>query len=425
MEREVKLIGPEYIEEYLTIYLNAYPAFKSIGEEGREAKRQIVIPSMEGDKNIHFYGLFEGETLIAVMKLIDFSMNLFGEMKPATGLMSLAVHPLHKKKGAALDMVRFFEKYTTESGALISLLLPFRMGFYKKMGYGFGTRLEEYRLPTSHLPACSKEDLAALKILEKKDFDDILACHTACARKNHGMLVKFEDEIRDMREDTESRRIGYVKDGVLLGYVSFRFVCESDVNYTLNRMEVSEIVYADSRVFRSLLGFLRMQEDLAQTTVIRTGEEDFYHILEDAADISGNYINFGFLQTNISAVGTMYKIPDLQRFIQATDYRSFPPETLTLTFVCEDELNHREEMVSIAFRKEGESESRWSLLPATAKTDVTLCCGLSDLSSLLLGSCHLAPLVRLGAVTLSNSAYLDRLDRLFHCPQKPWTNTDY
>ena len=425
MEREIKLIGPEYIEDYLTIYLNAYPAFKSIGDEGREAKRRVVIPSMEGDKNIHFYGLFEGETLIAVMKLIDFSMNLFGEMKPVVGLMSLAVHPLHKKKGAALSMVRFFEKYTVESGALASLLLPFRMGFYKQMGYGFGTKLEEYRLPTSHLPACSKEERSALKILDKEDFGDLLACHSACAKKNHGMLEKFEDEIRDMREDTESRRIGYVKDGVLQGYVSFRFVCESDVNYTLNRMEVSEIVYADSRVFRSLLGFLRLQEDLAQTTVIRTGEEDFYHILEDAADISGNYINFGFLQSNISAIGTMYKIPDLKRFIMATDYRSFPAEDLSLTFVCEDELNHRQEPVSIAFRKKGESESRWSPLPADVKTDVTLHCKLSDLSSLLLGSCHLASLVRLGSVRLSNPGYLDRLDRLFHCPQKPWTNTDY
>lgn len=32
MKRELRPIGPEKIEDYLTIYLNAYPAFKSIGE---------------------------------------------------------------------------------------------------------------------------------------------------------------------------------------------------------------------------------------------------------------------------------------------------------------------------------------------------------------------------------------------------------
>ena len=37
--REVKMIPPELIEDYLTIYLNAYPAFKNIGDEGREKYR--------------------------------------------------------------------------------------------------------------------------------------------------------------------------------------------------------------------------------------------------------------------------------------------------------------------------------------------------------------------------------------------------
>ena len=85
---------------------------------------------------------------------------------------------------------------------------------------------------------------------------------------------------------------------------------------------------------------IRDRADLAQTVVIRTGEEDFYHILEDAQDITGNYVDFGFLQTNISAVGTMYKIPDVERFVAATAHRRFPADELTLTFVCEDELNH-------------------------------------------------------------------------------------
>ena len=32
-------------------------------------------------------------------------MNIFGKMGHAAGLMSLAVSPMHKKKGAGLDMV--------------------------------------------------------------------------------------------------------------------------------------------------------------------------------------------------------------------------------------------------------------------------------------------------------------------------------
>ena len=103
---------------------------------------------------MNFYGLFEYDELISIMKLIDFDINLFGQMNKATGLMSLAVHPLHKKKGVARDMVKFFEDYTVSSGGLCSMLLPFRIEYYRKMGYGYGTKLDEYRIPTLQLSSC-------------------------------------------------------------------------------------------------------------------------------------------------------------------------------------------------------------------------------------------------------------------------------
>ena len=45
------------------------------------------------------------------MKLILFSMNFFGQMQPACGLMAMEVHPLHKKEGGGPFMVRCFEDY--------------------------------------------------------------------------------------------------------------------------------------------------------------------------------------------------------------------------------------------------------------------------------------------------------------------------
>ena len=146
------------------------------------------------------------------------------------------------------------------------------------------------------------------------------------------MVVKFEDEIRAMASDSQSKRIGFIEDGQLKGYAVYDFVSESEVNYTLNRIEVSELVYLSPAVLRAFLGFFRNQSDLAENIVIRTGEEDFYHILPSAQDISGNYIDFGFLQTNVSAVGTMYKIVDLANFIETCGHREFPAADLTVAF---------------------------------------------------------------------------------------------
>lgn len=421
--REVKVISPDLIDEYITIYLNSYPAYKDLSEDGIAKYKNKYINSMKNDENITFVGLFENGTFIALMKLIDFSMNTFGKMQHSVGLMSLAVHPMHRKKGAALDMVRFFEEYTKETKAAAAMLLPFRIDFYRNMGYGYGSRLDEYRIPTVNLPKF--KDISCIKFLTSDDTAQMLECQKAFASVNHGMVVKFEDEIRDMFADDQSKRIGYFQDGKLKGYAIYTFVSESDVNYTLNRIEVKELVYLEPEVLKSMLGFFRNQADLAQTIVIRTGEEDFYHILPSAQDISGNYIDFGFLQTNISAVGTMYKIVDLDNFVSITDYRRFPLSNITVGFDYYDELSHLSKSFAVKFMPKDEHTSCWSVADSNSPCDVRIECNLSDISALFMGSCRLSSLVRLGNIKLSDPSFETLLDSLFYYKQKPWTNTDY
>lgn len=431
-EREVRQLTPQDLPAYLNIYLNAYPAGKDLSKECYDKFYSRNLQSMEEYEGVHFFGLFEGGALIATMKLIDFNVNLFGQMRKATGLMSLAVHPLHKKKGAAREMVRFFERYTVESGGAASILLPFRIDFYKKLGYGCGTRLEEYHIKMEGLPEGG--DISRLRLLGKEDMDRILACHEAFVRRNHGALFKFEEEIRDMVQDDEVRYLGYFEEDRIKGYASFAFVNTSQCNYTLNRIDVKELIYEDQQVLRALLSGLKMQSDLAQSVKLRSGEPDFYHLLQNPQDLSGNYINYGFLQTNVSAVGTMYKIPHIPAFVSATSHREFPSENLTAGFCVTDEQTGEEQRFALCFSTMGSGASskadgaRWSCDPSEegfAAAEVHVTCMLSDFSSLLMGSAEFAGLDRLGVIKTDEPAYVRRLDRLFHAEQKPFTNTDY
>ena len=441
-EREIRPLKPENMADYIDIYLNAYPAGKDLSDECRRKYYDRNLQSLLEYDHVNFYGMFEkdgsndsdgsndgdsGERLIAIMKLIDFDINLFGEMKKACGLMSLGVHPLHKKKSAARDMVRFFETYTTESGAAVAMLLPFRMDFYRKLGYGCGTRLDEYHIRTEYLPEC--RDISALRFLGRDEVDQVVECYRWFVEKNHGAVCKFEEEIRDMRADDDIRRLGCFRGDRLAGYAAFTFVNTSDCNYTLNRMDVKELVYEDAEVLRQLLGGLRMQSDLAQSVILRSGEPDFYHLLQSCQDMSGNYIDFGFLQTNVSAVGTMYKIPDVKQFVEAASHRKFPPDALTTGFCVEDELAGTENRFALLFAKSADPNvSHWSYddsRQAYEGADVHVSCRLSDLSSLLMGSAEFGGLVRLGVMKVSDPAWTGRLDRLLHAEQKPFTNTDY
>ena len=426
-KREIRKLTPADMPAYMEIYLNAYPAGKDLSEECYQKYYDRNLQSLEEFRHVNFFGMFEDDTLIASMKLIDFDINLFGEMRKATGLMALGVHPLYKKKGAAREMVRFFEEYTVKSGGAVCLLLPFRIDFYKNLGYGCGTRLDEYHILTDYLP--EEKDVTGLRLMGKEDVDQMVECHTAFVKRYHGALCKFEEEIRDMRNDDEVRRLGLFKGDELLGYAAFTFENTSDCNYTLNRMNVKELVYRDEFVLKKLLGGLRMQSDLAQTVVIRSGEPEFYHLLDSPQDVSGNYIDFGFMQTNISAVGTMYKIPDVEFFIKAAAHRSFPPENIDVALSVTDNAGTEENRFTVKFRTSDDGScSRWyydSSSDVWKDAKVHLSCRLMDLSTLFMGSSELAGLIRLGLVKTDCPQKTGLLDYLFHTEQKPFTNTDY
>ena len=98
----VRPLAETDLEAYLDIYLNSYPAYKDLDRACRDHYREKHRRELREDTQTKTVGLFEGANLIATMKLILFSMNFFGQMQPACGLMALEVHPLHKKKGAAL-----------------------------------------------------------------------------------------------------------------------------------------------------------------------------------------------------------------------------------------------------------------------------------------------------------------------------------
>ena len=172
-----------------------------------------------------------------------------------------------------------------------------------------------------------------------------------------------------------------------------------------------------------------MQSDLAQTVIIRSGEPDFYHLLDSPQDTSGNYIDFGFLQTNKSAVGTMYKIPDVEAFIKAAAQRKFPPEDIEVAFAVTDDISGKENLFTVRFRREDDGTcSRWSYDSSEdiwKNADVHLSCKLSAFSSLLMGSAELGGLARLGVLRADDPSQLRRLDYIFRSEQKPFTNTDY
>lgn len=424
MKREFRPLSPKDMDQYMPIYLNAYPAGKDLSEECYEKYYKRNLESMNDFEHVNFYGLFEGEKLIAQAKLIDFDINLFGKMRKATGLMALGVHPLEKKKGAAKEMVERFEEYALSTGASLAMLLPFRVDFYRNMGYGCGTKIDEYHIDTNYIP---KGETDKVRFVPREDALVMLDCHKRFVHNYHGACLKFEEEVRDFKDDDEGRWLGYYEGEELMGYAIIDFENVSDTNYTLNQMNVRELVYLNQEALAQLLSAIRLQSDLAQTVVIRSGEADFHHILASAQHVDGYYIDFGFMKTNVSAIGTMYKIVDIEKFFEDIEHRKFANIPMKVCFKLYDELAHEEKKFMLSFE-----EGKCSYAECCEKqgkccqgNDLMVEMKLSDFSALMMGSAEFASLVRLGAAKVSDAEKVRDLDTLLHVEQKPFTNTDY
>ena len=112
---------------------------------------------------------------------------------PVGGIGMVAVDLLHKKEHVARDLVTFFLDHYRTRGMPLGLLYPFRPDFYKQMGFGYGTKMSEYRVRPSDLPAYGSKD--HLVNLGPEDSELLLDYYNRYQMRTHGMLRRTTFEI--------------------------------------------------------------------------------------------------------------------------------------------------------------------------------------------------------------------------------------
>jgi len=315
-------------------------------------------------------------------------------------------------------MVEFYEEYYKKKGIPFGLLLPFRPDFYKNMGYGFGTKTNQYRLVTSKIPKYHGE--SDLRYIKQEELGKLLDCHTRVVIKTHGMIAKFGDEIRDLFGDEYNRVIGnYDENGNINGYLVYKFQNGKAGNYTINNIYVKELIYENTEVLRTLLGFLRKQEDQVNLVIFNTEDENFAYLFDNPLNDSLNYIPYGYLETNTQAIGVMYKIFDIKGAFNNCMHRNYNNANLAARFLIKDSFSKEKKHDIIVKFENGVA------MLDSKEFEVTVKINMADFSSLFLGCVNIKGLFKLGLLELDNPELIDELDRAFYCNEKPVCYTDF
>ncbi|MEW6051858.1 MAG: GNAT family N-acetyltransferase [Candidatus Zixiibacteriota bacterium] len=411
----IKPIPKEHTDRFVEMAANAYPVMKANTEEEKKKLRERY-EKRNADPRISMWGAYDGDTLLGGMRFFDFTMNLRGAKILCGGGGMLAVDLAHKKEHVARDLVRFWLNHYRQNEAPMAMLWPFRPDFYKQMGFGYGAKLDQYRVKPEHFPSHGHKK--RVRLLGRADIPALCACYNRYADGITGMVVESELAWQvqfDMFP--QWRMAGYEEQGRLLGYIIFEFEPAQPPTFVNNNMRVHRLVYETPDALHGLMSFLHSQADQVNRVLISTNDEYFHFLLGDVRNGTDNLVEI-YHESHVSGVGVMYRVIDLPSVFVALRDHNFNDQSCALKITLRDSFIPENEGNTLVRFAGG----RVTVEPSgDPEAEITL--DVADLSSLLIGSVSFQALHRLGLVQISDAQCLKTVHRIFATDSKPSCHT--
>ncbi|MCA1319086.1 GNAT family N-acetyltransferase [Bacillus tianshenii] len=412
----IRSLSRSDIPSFVEVASLAYPGMGIFTPEDKQKLIERLEKQTEsGAKNL--FGAYSGQTLLGGMLLHDFRVNFLSNQLDLGGVGFVCVDLLHKKEKIAKELITYFEQYYREKGTAIAALYPFRPDFYRKMGYGYGSKMNQYRFAPKELPkGASKQNV---KRLCEENKGELHQCYTRFALKNHGMIERSEEDMKRLFQDPKNNIFGVWQEDVCKGYCVFSFENSKPGNFISNHMLMKEFVWETREALMELCTFIHSQQDQIHQVIWNTQQEAFHHLMIDPRNGSDNLMPHVYHETNASGVGLMYKVLDIRGLFEQTDTMSFGLGSLKVKWCVTDSFANKNHEVLVHFH-DGYADVRDDMEP-----DLTVSLSISEFSSLIMGAISITSLYRFGLVQLSDDHHLQTLHQIFSALPTPICMTGF
>lgn len=411
----VRLIEGSEFEEYVRQSLDAYPVMmENVTPEQSKGWIERMKKAQAEGAPTHSYGVFRGGSLVGGARYHDFEMNVHGAIVKAGGVANVFVDLLHKKEHVAKELMEHFHAHYRSQGVLIAALYPFRPDFYRRMGYGYGRKLNQYRIRPCDLP---RGDKTGVDFLTASDAAEVTACYNRYARATHGMVIKPEANITRLIQ--RNKVVGYRRGGHIEALAVIKFEKVRADNPLLQNIVVTYFVYENPEAFRAIVAFLGSQLDQVERIVFETHDDDLHMLPSDPRD-GEQAMFYTCWETNRQAAGIMYRVLDTPRLFEETKARNYGGESLRLRLVIRDSFLPENDGSTLIQFKGGEAK-----VLGGGKHDAEVKMDVEWFSSLIMGVVDFRQLWIYGHAHVLDGSQLSRLDRLFHSRDKPVTMEEF
>jgi predicted acetyltransferase len=403
---------------FIDIVINAYPGIMQNTTDFKERFYNNLVDLQENDDSINLFGLFRNNKLIGGMRIHNYKMNLFSQTIDVGGVGLVAVDLLHKKEKVAKEIIDYFIHYFKELGTSLVMLYPFRPDFYKKMGFGYGLKMNQYILMPSSFPNVVNKE--GVLFLDESNKELVRDCYNRYASRTHGMIYKTNNQLNSMFKNPNQKFVGYMNDGRLEGYLQFSFEKVREDNFFTNNLLIKEYIYENPLAFAKLNSFLHSQADQIQSVVLNSQDNSLQYLFHDPRNGSNRIIPSVYHETNTSGVGLMYRIIDINTFTNQLNHVNFNNVTCSFSLKLIDTLLSDESSTYFISIKNGQLS-----ISDDNKSDFEIELDISDLSSLLMGAIDVSRLYHYGLLKIDNINYLETLEKLFMNRKEPICSTAF
>src|SRR6056297_149237 len=308
--REIK---ENEIMDFLHIRNHVYPAFAGTPQDTEKSAeryrkffaKDVVTP----------IGAFsETEKLLGIMILFDFTINFRGKAIRTGGIGGVGVDLVYKKRHICRDMIAFGLRFFMDRGIYSSVLHPFRVHFYKKMGFGLLTPFYKYRLPTEKI---ERNNLSKqVTFLNEDDIQVIAECYQEHFKRTNGEIKRIPEWPKAMLNNHTNIVVGYRENGKLMAYAICSPLKLSEENFLRHDLKVHEFITLNTAGRKAILGFLRTQADQFENIRFYSQDDTFYHQFNNPADAKKALFPHANHSMASVSTGLMFRILDTKGFAE-------------------------------------------------------------------------------------------------------------
>jgi GNAT superfamily N-acetyltransferase len=402
--------NPALIAALARLMVDAYPVMGITTRDALAAYGARLPELMRDEEPVWVIAESDG-ALVAGMRLYDYQMNVRGRDAFTGGVGSVAVARTHKRQGIARALIAWYVDYYRSRDAAFAALHPFRLDFYRALGFGYGTPVHRFRFA----PKTLRDDGArgTVRTLAESDLDALHECYERVRAKTNGLIASHRSATARGLADAELRYVAVEDGGAIRGFMQTSAAGADPELRNRDELIVRHVVYEDESYLAALLRFLRNQSDQFARIVVESQDPAFHLASTDPRD--GSDVAVAPPATHRVAetgLGIMYRILDVERALAHVAGAGAP---FALRLVVDDPF-FAPTAGAWTFQFGPRHSPRRD---DTARPDATLTIGVHDLASVVMGSLPVRDAVRHRLATVDPARATDIVDAAFRADQPP------